>query len=315
MSFFASAGVIARRAGGGAPPPPSDSFWNETVLLIAPNSTGRLLGDASIRGFNVEATALDVTERVTPIPFSPASLICNQSNYLTVVSRDAADRTFLFNDAVTGNIDFTVELWMQHRPALGAFLFNDGLISNSRATGVGRWVFFLSSATRLEVYAENNILHLFMDGTTEDGTPINMADGNPHHIAWVRQGTLWTLYYDGKRAASKTATHNFGSGTANVHVGTDFADLSGRAWGRGLIDGVRITHAARYFGASFSLPTLPLIIGPRPAQVENSEVFAILQPFASGVDVDNSEVFTILRPPPNAIDVDNTEIFVIREPD
>lgn len=80
--------------------------------------------------------------------------------------------------------------------------------------------------------------------------------GDWHHVAYVKQGTTESLYLDGNLIGTRACGQNIGNGTGgDMWLGGRFFD--GQLYGGliGEMDTVRISHVARYSGASFTPPT------------------------------------------------------------
>lgn len=87
--------------------------------------------------------------------------------------------------------------------------------------------------------------------TVLDTTGITLTTGQNYHLAMVRSGTTISLYVDGTRYATASI-----SGTPQSNAATQFN--IGGSYGvscGAYIDEIRVSRAARYSGASFSVPT------------------------------------------------------------
>jgi len=236
-------------------PAPADPFASDTVFLMFIDSaaaSGSRYSDAanSLTRFGGEPSI----ETADPIDGSSVSMSAGTA--LRFEGDNAKGVNFSFTDTadISVNLDFTVELWMR---TLAGYGTGDGLISSSNS-GDRRWLFFLRSATQLDVFGDTNNLILRNDSST---TGVNITDGLDHHIAWTRSGTTNTLWVDGTSVDTHNdGGHNYSNGSSseqNLYIGADAESLLVRTWANGLLDGVRITHAARYTSA-FTPPTLPL---------------------------------------------------------
>lgn len=223
-----------------------DPFWSDVQALF--EFDGDFTDSSSFSRSIVETSAPLVLETTAPIG-GTGSMLCDGSDSFTVPGGNA----WQFVDGSDVNIDFTVEFFMQSRSDLGTPGTGDGLVGCSD-TNNSRWILFLNTNTRLDIFAAGNVLHL-----TSNGSGINLNDDAVHHIAWVREGTTSSLYIDGNRIDSTTSSYNYSNGPIRpLSIADDPEGFgSSRTWANGMIDGVRVTHAARYSGSTYTVPTLP----------------------------------------------------------
>jgi 3',5'-cyclic AMP phosphodiesterase CpdA len=133
----------------------------------------------------------------------------------------------------------TVETWFKAE----SFGKRVGLISKAESSG---WGLFVSQGTpSFSFYAGNGYVVV-------KGAPKSLVPGRWYHIAGVYDGAEARLYVDGKLIASEVKDEPFVDNTNPVVIGGDVSK-QGAPVDRfsGLLDGVRISAAARYSGESF----------------------------------------------------------------
>lgn len=158
--------------------------------------------------------------------------------------------------------DFTVEMFWR---------YNSGVLGNT-AYAAGAWGLFDSSGSNYDgcaifadAYSSNAIgWYWYLGGSGSSGTIYSSTplidDGTFRHVAIVREGTEFRLYYDGSLIASNTQANNnapFISTSHDLKVGID-PYMMGYDGTDGNIDDFRISSSALYSGPTYTIPTAEL---------------------------------------------------------
>jgi hypothetical protein len=222
----------------------TSTFTPSTTPLTAIENTG-LLTCQSNRFIDTSNNSSTVTvtgdSLISPAhPFvkntnydSYGSLYLDGASYLSVPS---ANNSFLD----MGSSDFTMECWIYPRSVTG-----DQVLIDMWNFGTTKYLVRLSG-TQVQAYVNT--------GTSYNiaGTVTDLLN-RWHHIAFVRNGSLFTLYYDGQSIGTPVSSAGaISSGTTNLGIGG-----YGGNFFTGYISNVRITKTALYT-SNFSVPTSPL---------------------------------------------------------
>lgn len=227
-------GILARRASGGDP-----DF--ASVVLLALNENGAdgstTFDDASTsdKALTANGNAQWDTAQA-PTGLTSSGLFDGVGDSITTP------------DSVDWDLpgDFTVEIWFRPTalPANYAHLIG----SDGGSVPVIIYVRNSTNSGRIEAWDSGSAL-LMQGGTTSAG-------GAFYAVAWTRSGSDNSLYLDGTRVATATAstsiapTGSMGLGRGPSAANWDF---------NGHLAAARITKGvARYTGASYSVPMLPL---------------------------------------------------------
>lgn len=227
---------------------------SDTPISVATGSTELLLNfdnNLTDDGPNTYTiTGSSVLYDTTNKTFGSASM------YGGSLSASSADAGTIIN-SMSG--DFTVEFWAcyDYGASNGALTINmdggpyewgGGIFVNINGQGLQNWVelyddenYYDTSAIIMEVIP-------LVDFDYDTSTVIPVLK----HIAIVRSGTDISIYSDGSRVANFTGPLNIQAGTKNYFM-VD-AGISNTLW----MDSLRISSAALYSGASFTVPTSPL---------------------------------------------------------
>lgn len=158
--------------------------------------------------------------------------------------------------------DFTVEMFWRYNP---------GVLGNM-AYGAGAWGLFDSTGLNYDgcaIFADANYSNYvgwywYLGGSGSSGTLYSTTplidDGTFRHIAIVREGTEFRLYYDGSLIASNDAANNnepFISTSHELQVGKD-PYMMGYDGTDGNVDDFRISSSALYTGSTYTVPTSEL---------------------------------------------------------
>ena len=143
--------------------------------------------------------------------------------------------------------DFTIEGWMKPAPgSSGAFISRFEV--DSRGTG---WQIYLESNGKLSFY------HYARGGTYPiSGVGPDVRDGNWHHVAVTRVGTVVRMFVDGVLVGTGTSTANYTATICKLSIGYQVQGYARYPF-RGGIDEVRITKGVARYTANFTLPTTP----------------------------------------------------------
>ena len=158
--------------------------------------------------------------------------------------------------------DFTVEMFWRYNPN----------VMNNTAWAAGAWGMFDSSGSNYDgcaifadAYSSNAIgWYWYLGGSGSSGTIYSSTplidDGTFRHVAIVREGTEFRLYYDGSLIASNTQSNNnapFVSTSHDLKVGID-PYMMGYDGTDGNVDDFRISSSALYSGATYTIPASEL---------------------------------------------------------
>ena len=80
-----------------------------------------------------------------------------------------------------------------------------------------------------------------------------ISTGSWKHIALVREGNTWSVYYDGTRVDTRTLAVTLHASTDPVYIGSYFGTANNEI--NGYIDELRVSDTARYSGTSYTVPT------------------------------------------------------------
>ena len=158
--------------------------------------------------------------------------------------------------------DFTVEMFWRYNPnvmnntAWAAACF--GVIDTNATNYDGFSIF-------ADAYSSNYIgWYWYLGGSGSSGTIYSTTplidDGTFRHVAIVRDGTEFRLYYDGSLIASNTQSNNnaqLSSTSHDLRVGID-PYMMGYDGTDGNIDDFRISSSALYTGSTYTIPTSEL---------------------------------------------------------
>ena len=158
--------------------------------------------------------------------------------------------------------DFTVEMFWRYNPN----------VLNNTAWAAGAWGLFDSGGSNYDgcaifadAYSSNAIgWYWYLGGSGSSGTIYSSTplidDGTFRHVAIVREGTEFRLYYDGSLIASNIQPNNnapFISTSHDLKVGID-PYMMGYDGTDGNIDDFRISSSALYSGATYTIPSSEL---------------------------------------------------------
>jgi hypothetical protein len=223
-----------------------------TELMLNMNNS---LADASpnnytINNFHTLSPGFDSTNKV----FGSHSRIYHTYNSDSLSNQGAAVVSMF-----TG--DFTVECFYRLNPGvLGNTVNAGGVLGVLDLTGNT----FDSMSLFFDYYSSSYIGLYWYNGASSSGTAYSgtamLDDGVFRHLAVVREGTTFRVYYDGNRIIETTSATNADPWTTPslmLSVGTD-PYMMGYDGTDGNIDDFRVSSAALYSGATITVPSSEL---------------------------------------------------------
>ena len=185
-------------------------------------------------------TNTGVTVDTSVKKYGSGSLKFNGSSYLTIPS--STDFDF-------GTEDFTIECWFKTTQTLSnATLFTREWGATSSG-GLSLQVNGSYSAPFTVYLADYSTSSIFLSASS-----LSYRDGLWHHIAFVRNTNLFSLYLDGVRVASATFTGSLTSVNKNITLGDDLTFGNGDRRFIGYIDDFRITKGIARYTDNFTTP-------------------------------------------------------------
>lgn len=231
--------MLRRAMMAGASAPATDPYWSNVVALL------------HFEGADASTTFTDQTGKTwTPNGNaqidtaakkygSASGFFDGAPSYLTVPS--STDFDF-------GSSDFTIEFWIAstNTNAYAAILVREW----GGSPYSGGWSIFLSGAGGgpMEIWCADYSLGSPLL-TSSIGT---YRDGNWHHIAFVRNGNVFTLYIDGVSAATRTTSFSFSAVSKNITLGRDLTFPPRNLVAQ--VDDLRITKGVARYTSGFTPP-------------------------------------------------------------
>lgn len=239
----------------------SDIYYNNTYLTIGYtniiNENGGLQSTQKlIKNNNFTTTAQNT------VKFGQSSLYFNGTTQYLYTNPSST-----FN---IGRSDFTIEFWMNAQAVAGYIMGN----------GIG----LVSGPTNWWIYYSGSTLYLSKNNTQITLTSVAITANSWTHIAFVRNGCMFTIYVNGSKSAAPSGTGSStgyfydsidsnGNYTETINIGWD--GISGHAFYTGYLDDVRITKGTALYNYSiatfgtnqatnYSLPFLPKYTFPVP---------------------------------------------------
>lgn len=221
--------------------PPSEPYWYDVTLLV----NGDDLVDHSILA-NVCSVTGTANYTVGTKQYGTGSLYLNGPGNSFKI---AANTTTLLG---TDN-NFTIEFW--YYP----------VAANSNSCIIGNWDTneYTNSQSWVITYENNNKIRASLkssDGSTIMSTGYTSLYPNEwHHVAFVRRGTVCTLYVDGTPTGSFIFTGSVAEGLSTTTIN---GYNNGYAFITGYLDELRITKNVARYTAQFRPPvTFPVNYG------------------------------------------------------
>jgi hypothetical protein len=149
-------------------------------------------------------------------------------------------------DFAFGTGNFTIDLWIKTTQSAQEFIVYQG-DDNGMAWSVAFWIRMYGGKVDFVPDYRNYSYHHVIQSLA------NVNDGNPHHIAAVRNGNTFTLYVDGVSQNSVTlAGFNMTDSSNNLSVGK----MGGAGGGYiGYVDELRISKGIARWTSNFTPPT------------------------------------------------------------
>jgi subtilisin-like proprotein convertase family protein len=184
---------------------------------IKVEAVGNIFFDVSNEDFNIESGS-------TPVVRADA------------LQLDGADDQVLVQDAGVGNFgtgDFTLEMWVQTTDNNCALIGKRPICNCENF-----WNFFIRDG---RLHAEFSTTTSCAEYLNVSGNNNTLANGNWHHVAFVRQGNSLRYYVDGVLDRTVSSAQNFNN-PAKISIGNIVC--SGQNF-RGSMDEIRIWNLAR----------------------------------------------------------------------
>lgn len=217
-----------------AAPAVTDPFWSQVVLLMPMDSNF-----SDVKGHVPTVTGATIS--TTTPKFGTGSGQFSATG-------DRVSFPYSTDFDLLG--DFTIEfhIWLSAAPTAGGCILSNGWISAGGSTYAPYLLYNRPSSPGVLFFSSSN------------GTSWNVSNGIGGkvltlnawtHVAVVRSGNTYSIFYDGARYAQATSAGVFNPTNKPITIGSDGA--SG-ALSPMRIDNIRITKAARYTTASFTPP-------------------------------------------------------------
>lgn len=140
--------------------------------------------------------------------------------------------------------DFTIELW-----AKSSGLSHEGYLASAGLSGVGQdWALHVSTSGVIT----------WDNPTVVSASSAFPFDGNWHHVAFVRNGNVHTIYVDGVSVATVTQSFTYSyAGTNGISFGGVVGDTSNNNTWAGSIDEARVSVGIARWTTGFTPPIIP----------------------------------------------------------
>jgi len=222
----------------------TDPYYYNTVLhLNGETPTPIWIADAS-----TVTNAITTSGNVVPSRFSP---ILPQGYYSNQFDGSTGYLTFAPGNLTKfGTNNFTFEAWVYFTSAQNLqYLFDARDATNTTA-----WAFVWGGGTvsngQLEWY--NGSSSLVVDASTTDfGTNVW------NHVAYVRNGSVGTIYKNGIAVSSATDTTNYTVSGVTNYIGSRYNSSAGTLF-TGYISNLRIVNGTALYTSNFTPSTVPL---------------------------------------------------------
>ncbi len=251
MPILARAGAAAARGFGmlGKIAAAVDEYFKYVTLLLSGNGTNGAQNntflDSSTNNFTITRNGNTTQGTFSPYGSNWSNYFDGSGDYLTAASNAAFD---------FGSGNFTVEFWINTTQTTS----NATLITREwgGAPYTGGWSIQLNgnSSSAMTIYwADFSTSATFMVANTT-----SYRDGGWHHVAWVRNGTAFTLYIDGVASATATSSVAFGASSNQLTIGNDQTFGGGGRAYLGYISNLRIVKGTAVYTSNFTPSTSPL---------------------------------------------------------
>jgi hypothetical protein len=226
-----------------------DEYFKYVTLLLSGNGTNGAQNntflDSSTNNFTITRNGNTTQGTFSPYGSNWSNYFDGSGDYLTAASNAAFD---------FGSGNFTVEFWINTTQTTS----NATLITREwgGAPYTGGWSIQLNgnSSSAMTIYwADFSTSATFMVANTT-----SYRDGGWHHVAWVRNGTAFTLYIDGVASATATSSVAFGASSNQLTIGNDQTFGGGGRAYLGYISNLRIVKGTAVYTSNFTPSTSPL---------------------------------------------------------
>jgi len=151
-----------------------------------------------------------------------------------------------------GSGNFTIEMWVYSQRAAGTAYPLTG-IWDDNSTNPQSWILYVLSSGQAQ---------FLVDLAGSDTPVITSANALPInqwvHVAVVRNGNVWTMYFNGISVASATQSYTISAGSAWLGVGS-YQTNNGIQYS-GYISNFRIVKGTAVYTSEFTPPTSPLTV-------------------------------------------------------
>jgi hypothetical protein len=181
------------------------------------------------------------------ILISTSFLLCSYSQAPNQLNFDGVDDYANLNSvspSMVGSTNYTIEFWMSTDGSTISGNFRSLFAINDASPGDNKLIILISGQS----YATPNRLLIYDDaggsGTIEVVSDSSINDGNCHHIAYVRNGSVGTVYLDGNLAGTHTP-NNILTANNRYSLAQEWDNTNTSDHFRGTIDDVRMWNVSR----------------------------------------------------------------------
>lgn len=212
-----------------AAPEVTPDGWTQ-LLLCGGNRTNYAPSGVSI-------TNTGVSKNTAVIKCNDSSLYFDGSSYLQVADNDIFD--FVSNK-------FTIDGWFYFTSNWRGYqTLVDKRTTDADSTG---WLFLIESNNTISFFASSGSAWAIQLRSSQVPAVKTWV-----HLAVVRNGTKWTLYYNGSSIATTTNSAAIGNTASPLRVG--YGNVTNTGYYYGYIDGLRISNGVARWTANFTPPT------------------------------------------------------------
>lgn len=228
---------LAYQPGGGNPPPAQDPFFSSVVSLVHGTGSNGGTSFPDVKGLTWTPGGVGMVTTTAQSLFSQTGVMDFHSGGFL---RTTAIAGFGF-----GTGDFTVELWvfmLSGAPPSG----QDGQIADFRTASAQNGMFYFAPVSANKAIYYNGANQLTSNTTA-------VAPNVWTHVAYTRQGSLFSVWIGGTLGASQTMAGDF-TASRPCSIGANFA---GTANFNGYAREWRVTKGVCRYTATFNPPTTP----------------------------------------------------------
>lgn len=150
-------------------------------------------------------------------------------------------------DFYTGANNFTIDFWAKVNSAGDNILF-----CNRSAAGTACQFYVYVSSGNIAVLGSAGTGSWDVNFTT---TGVNINDGSWHHVAYVRNGNLFSIYFDGVSRGLQTVSVTLENSPNNLQIGAWYSGSSWVSSFNGWVDEFRFSNGIARWTANFTPPT------------------------------------------------------------